>query len=74
MCRLVIFFSFRNCGVGVNLTLSLLLGVRSAVHSVLKRRGYNPADLDPWYFPSAEEYKSVSAPSFLGSHLLRRLS
>ena len=41
---------------------------------MLKRRGYNPADLDPWYFPSAEEYKSVSALSFLGSHLLRRLS
>ena len=32
------------------------IGVRSAVHRVLRDRGYDPEDLDPWYFPSMEDY------------------
>ena len=41
-----------------------VVGVRSALHQVLRRRGYDPIELDPWYFPTADEYKKVS-PSFL---------
>jgi hypothetical protein len=32
------------------------VGLRSSIYTVLKARGYNPAELDPWYFPSAETY------------------
>lgn len=37
-----------------------VVGVRSALHQVLRQRGYNPVELDPWYFPTADEYKKVS--------------
>ncbi|KAI0927433.1 hypothetical protein AcV5_007976 [Taiwanofungus camphoratus] len=33
------------------------VGVRSALHHVLRTRGYDPIELDPWYFPSVEDYK-----------------
>ena len=35
-------------------------GVRSAIHRVLRERGYDPESLDPWYFPSMEDYVKVS--------------
>ncbi|KAF5371770.1 hypothetical protein D9758_003369 [Tetrapyrgos nigripes] len=35
------------------------VGVRSALHTVLKRRGYSPVELDPWYFPHDSEYKKL---------------
>ncbi|KAL5524530.1 hypothetical protein ACEPAF_9670 [Sanghuangporus sanghuang] len=35
------------------------VGVRSAIYSVLRRRGFDPQSLDPWYFPSVEDYKAV---------------
>ncbi|KAG8963651.1 hypothetical protein FRC03_002695 [Tulasnella sp. 419] len=35
------------------------IGVRSALHLVLKARGYKPEELDPWYFPSIEEYRTL---------------
>jgi hypothetical protein len=36
------------------------IGVRSALHHALRKRGYNPVQLDPWYFPSDAEYRKVS--------------
>lgn len=62
---------FMNCVgefyVGITHDIIILImfskGVRSAIHATLKRRGYDPVPLDPWYFPSAEEYKSVSLRS-----------
>ncbi|TFK48624.1 S-adenosyl-L-methionine-dependent methyltransferase [Heliocybe sulcata] len=33
------------------------VGVRSAMHAVLRRRGYDPQQLDPWFFPSVEDYQ-----------------
>ncbi|KZT12133.1 S-adenosyl-L-methionine-dependent methyltransferase [Laetiporus sulphureus 93-53] len=35
------------------------IGVRTALHQVLRTRGYNPVELDPWYFPSTEGYQSL---------------
>ncbi|KAG6815978.1 hypothetical protein H0H87_009681 [Tephrocybe sp. NHM501043] len=35
------------------------VGVRSAMHNVLRRRGYDPVPRDPWFFPSVEDYKKV---------------
>jgi hypothetical protein len=33
--------------------------LRSNLHNVLKARGYNPIELDPWYFPSVETYSEL---------------
>jgi len=35
------------------------IGVRSALHSAMRRRGYDPISRDPWYFPSAESYSKL---------------
>lgn len=35
------------------------VGVRSALHQVLLKREYDPKALDPWYFPSVEEYSHL---------------
>jgi len=35
------------------------IAVRSAMHSVLRAKGYEPAKLDPWFFPSVEHYKTL---------------
>jgi hypothetical protein len=32
--------------------------IRRAVHDELHRRGVDPESLDPWYFPTPEEYRS----------------
>ncbi|WVQ85734.1 hypothetical protein IAT38_007901 [Cryptococcus sp. DSM 104549] len=34
-------------------------GVRAALHDVVRRRGVDPAPLDPWYFPTARQYEKV---------------
>ena len=34
-------------------------GIRSALHDIVKLKGHNPEDYDPWYFPSTEEYAKV---------------
>lgn len=36
------------------------VGVRSHLHRILQERGYNPVPLDPWYFPTDDEYREVS--------------
>jgi trans-aconitate methyltransferase len=33
--------------------------IRSALHAALARRGINPAPVDPWYYPSKEEYSHL---------------
>ncbi|KAF9650378.1 S-adenosyl-L-methionine-dependent methyltransferase [Thelephora ganbajun] len=35
------------------------IGVRSALHSALRKRGYDPIARDPWYFPSTESYSKL---------------
>ena len=35
------------------------VGVRSAIHQVLKARGVDPEPLDPFFYPTAEAYKKV---------------
>ncbi|QRV92948.1 SAM-dependent methyltransferase [Ceratobasidium sp. AG-Ba] len=35
------------------------LGVRLALHEVMKKHGLDSRSLDPWYFPRAEEYAKV---------------
>ena len=39
--------------------LGLCVGIRAALHHVLRTRGHDPSLLDPWYFPSASEYKAL---------------
>ena len=33
--------------------------IRSALHAALVRRGIDPAPVDPWYYPSTEEYSEL---------------
>jgi trans-aconitate methyltransferase len=33
--------------------------IRQAVHAALERRGMNPEEIDPWYLPTAEQYRAV---------------
>ncbi|TXT04927.1 hypothetical protein VHUM_04010 [Vanrija humicola] len=35
------------------------VGIRSALHEVLRRRGIDPVPRDPWYFPTAEQYTNL---------------
>ncbi|KAL1672957.1 S-adenosyl-L-methionine-dependent methyltransferase [Schizophyllum commune] len=37
------------------------IGVRAAIHAALRRRGRDPAAVDPWFFPSVEEYSTLLA-------------
>ncbi len=32
--------------------------VQAALHQILAARGHDPVGLDPWYFPTAEEYRA----------------
>ncbi|GAA6006618.1 hypothetical protein JCM11491_003119 [Sporobolomyces phaffii] len=34
-------------------------GVRGALHSVLRARGYDPAAIDPWFFPTPDHYRAL---------------
>lgn len=36
-------------------------GLRSILHMILETKGLDPKKLDPWYFPSVDEYKKVSS-------------
>jgi len=33
--------------------------IRSALHAALVRRGIDPAPVDPWYYPSPQEYSHL---------------
>lgn len=35
------------------------VGIRSQLHGALKKRGVNPEEYDPWFFPSAEQYSAM---------------
>ncbi|KAL1748305.1 S-adenosyl-L-methionine-dependent methyltransferase [Schizophyllum fasciatum] len=35
------------------------IGVRAALHAALRRRGRDPVAVDPWFFPSVEEYSAL---------------
>lgn len=37
-----------------------ITGIRSALHDILKSKGHNPEEYDPWYFPSIENYTNVN--------------
>jgi trans-aconitate methyltransferase len=33
--------------------------IRREVHEALAKRGFNPAEIDPWYLPTAHEFRNV---------------
>ncbi|KAJ7134329.1 S-adenosyl-L-methionine-dependent methyltransferase [Mycena epipterygia] len=35
------------------------IGVRGGLHRVLKSRGHDPIPMDPWFFPSVEDYTKL---------------
>ncbi|KAF9235187.1 S-adenosyl-L-methionine-dependent methyltransferase [Melanogaster broomeanus] len=35
------------------------IGVRAGLHHAVRKRGFNPEDMDPWYFPTIEEYQTL---------------
>ncbi|PPQ81268.1 hypothetical protein CVT25_015052 [Psilocybe cyanescens] len=46
------------------------IGVRSALHDVVRSKGRDPEDLDPWYFPSMEDYvKLLVTAGFEPTHI-----
>ncbi|KAJ3764641.1 S-adenosyl-L-methionine-dependent methyltransferase [Lentinula raphanica] len=46
------------------------IGVCSALKTVLKSKGYDGTECDPWFFPSPEEYsKLLQAEGFTVSHI-----
>ncbi|KAJ7718129.1 S-adenosyl-L-methionine-dependent methyltransferase [Mycena maculata] len=46
------------------------IGIRSGLHRVLKSHGYDPVSLDPWFFPSVEDYtKLLIEASFEPRHI-----
>lgn len=38
----------------------MLLGLRGMLHGVIRSTGRDPEALDPWFFPSPEDYEKVS--------------
>lgn len=36
------------------------VGVRAALHQVVRARGIDPESVDPWYFPTVGQYSAVS--------------
>ncbi|GAA5941323.1 class I SAM-dependent methyltransferase [Sporobolomyces koalae] len=36
-----------------------MVGVRSALHTVLSARGYDPVEIDPWFFPTPQHYRRL---------------
>jgi SAM-dependent methyltransferase len=41
------------------MTTFVYAGIRSALHSVLRKYGIDPVPRDPWYFPSPDDYQNV---------------
>jgi hypothetical protein len=47
-----------------------VIGLRSAMHLVLRQRGYDPVARDPWFFPSEDQYRALlTAAGFKVTHL-----
>ncbi len=46
-----------DCWISTKVTFSV--GVRGAIHEVLRRHGVDPIPLDPWYFPTVAQYNTV---------------
>ena len=44
-----------------------ITGVRIALYHAARKRGLDPEGMDPWYFPSIEEYQTVSGWRFVQS-------
>ncbi|KAF9046488.1 S-adenosyl-L-methionine-dependent methyltransferase [Panaeolus papilionaceus] len=50
---------FMNC-IGTSLVTSCIFcRIRSALHDVIKSKGYDPVPIDPWYFPSVDDYSKL---------------
>jgi len=46
------------------------VGVRSAVHAALRRRGIDPIAIDPFYFPTPKQYSAIlSQNGFYVNHI-----
>ena len=44
--------------------------IRVAVHAVLRQAGYDPAPVDPWFFPTPADYRSrLEAQGFRVDHM-----
>lgn len=46
--------------LGVIQIIQEIAGVRIALHHAARKRGLDPEEMDPWYFPTVEEYQTVS--------------
>jgi trans-aconitate methyltransferase len=44
--------------------------VRSALHAALRRRAVDPLAVDPWYYPSAEDFSNLLANSSFTVHYI----
>ncbi|KDR82636.1 hypothetical protein GALMADRAFT_238074 [Galerina marginata CBS 339.88] len=46
------------------------IGIRSALHDVVRSKGRDPEEIDPWYFPSMEDYvKLLITAGFEPTHM-----
>lgn len=54
-----------------------IAAIRVAMHTTLRRRGIDPIEVDPWYFPTPEEFRmlleAVSEVVLLSTNLLLSL-
>lgn len=54
-----IVISFPTCNQVTEFGHFYTVGVRSAIHAALRRRGIDPITIDPFYFPTTKEYSAV---------------
>ena len=53
------FGGFMNCSA-----------IRSALHQVVRERGHDPTLMDPWYFPTTDEYRELlELAGFMVQHI-----
>lgn len=48
----------------VEQSIQEIAGVRTALHHVARKRRLNPKEMDPWYFPTVEEYQTVRKKTY----------
>ncbi|KAJ3803668.1 hypothetical protein F5876DRAFT_54250, partial [Lentinula aff. lateritia] len=64
---------FLNCiasGTYILTDVFLISGIRTALKTVLKSKGYDGLERDPWFFPSPEEYSTLlKAEGFDVTHI-----